>query len=278
MRKIALIMIALLGFALSMQAQEKEDFMSKRGVYILPESGDIGLGFDAVPFFNYLGNMANANVSNSVDVDYIRSQAIVGKYYLEDDAAIRGELRLGFNNFKDKEFVMKDSEIPNPDELVEDIMKNVQTNIHLGAGYEMRRGSGRVQGYFGGMVIFNYSQSNISYDYGNPITSDFNSPRTTNFGGNLTPDGRVLEEKNLVNMGIGLRGFIGVEYFFAPKISIGGEFGWGFGYNQLTGGETVTEVWTGEEVEVNTTDVAVDSNFGVDTDRAMGNIFLTFHF
>jgi hypothetical protein len=29
-------------------------------------------------------------------------------------------------------------------------------------------------------------------------------------------------------MGIGLRGFIGVEYFIIPKISVGAEYGWGF--------------------------------------------------
>ena len=278
MKKLSLVLIAVLGFTLSMQAQEKEDFMSKRGVYILPESGDIGLGFDAVPFFQYVGNMFNGNTANTVGVNYINNQAIVGKYYLADDAAVRGELRIGYNNYKDKEFIMKDQDTPDPDVLVEDIMTMANTNVHIGAGYEMRRGYGRVQGYFGGIFSLDYSQTNVSYDYGNPITSDFNSPNTTNFGSNLTGSGRVLENKNLTNLGFGVRGFVGVEYFFAPKVSIGGEFGWGIGFNKLTGGEFTTEMWDGEEVETETTEIAGDTNLGVDTDRAMGNIFLIFHF
>jgi hypothetical protein len=39
--------------------------------------------------------------------------------------------------------------------------------------------------------------------------------------------------------GFGLRGFIGAEYFFMPKMSIGGEFGWGLAY--VKNGATTTE-------------------------------------
>ena len=278
MKKIAIVMIAVLGFGLSLQAQEKEDFMSKRGVYILPEAGDIGLGFDAVPFFQYAGNMFNGDAGNTLFTNFINNQAIVGKYYLSDDAAVRGELRLGYNSFKDQEFIMQDLAVPDPKVLVTDKMSFNTTNIHLAAGYEMRRGHGRVQGYFGGMVAFQYRQNNTQYMYGNPITSEFNNPNTTNFGGNITGTGRLTEVRNLTNMAVGLRGFIGVEYFFAPKISIGGEFGWGPAFNVVTDGKVVEERWNGTEIETETTDVARDTNFGIDTDNAAGNLFLIFHF
>ena len=278
MKKIVIVMIAVLGFGLTLQAQDKEDFMSKRGVYILPESGDIGLGFDAVPFLDYMGNMFNGTAGNSVFTNFINNQAIVGKYYLSDDAAVRGELRLGFGSLSDQEFIMKDLDVPDADVLVTDKMKFNTTNVHLGAGYEMRRGHGRIQGYYGGLVTFQYSQNNTKYIYGNPITADFNSPNSTNFGGNITTTGRLTEINNLTNIGVGLRAFVGVEYFFAPKLSLGGEFGWGPAFNVLTDGTRVEERWTGTEVETQTTDIARDTYFSLDTDRAFGNIFLIFHF
>ncbi|MGM0650571.1 MAG: hypothetical protein ACQES1_08715 [Bacteroidota bacterium] len=277
MKKLIIIMIAFLGLAVMAHAQEKEDFTSKRGVYILPESGDIGLGFNAVPFLEYVGNTFNGNTNNSVSVDFINNQAIVGKYYIADDAAIRGELRIGHGMSKNVEFIEKDQEVADPDELVEDIEKSGQTNIHVGAGYEMRRGHGRIQGYFGGMAKFNYSATNTTYEYGNPITADFNNPNTHNFGGNLTSDGRVTESSD-VSLGFGVRGFIGAEYFLAPKLSLGGEFGWGVGYTFTNMAEQTTEAWDGTEIDETTDEVATDSSFGLDTDNYMGSIFLIFHF
>lgn len=271
-------MIAVLGFGLTLHAQDKDKFMSKRGVYILPEAGDIGLGFDAVPFFNYMGNMFNGDAGNTVSTSFINNQAIVGKYYLSDDAAVRGELRIGFTNNTNQEFIMKDAATPDPDVLVTDKFKFNATSIYLGAGYEMRRGHGRLQGYYGGMLTLNYFSTSSKYLYGNAITSEFNNPNTTNFGGNITATGRLTEVNNLTNMGLGLRAFIGVEYFFAPKISIGGEFGWGPAFNVTTDGSWTEERWNGTGVEEEITDIARDSNFILDTDNAFGNIFLIFHF
>jgi hypothetical protein len=278
MKKLIFIMVAVLGFAVITHAQEKEDFTTERGVYMMPESGDIGLGFNAVPFLNYLGNTFNGTIGNSVSVNFINNQAIVGKYYIADDAAIRGELRIGHRLDKDVEFIQKDQDIPDPDVLVEDVEKTSITNVHVGAGYEMRRGHGRLQGYYGGMLMLNYSAGSAKYDYGNPITADFNSPSTTSFGGNITTDGRVTESYSQ-SMDVGLRGFIGVEYFLLPKISIGGEFGWGFSYDFDLKSETTAEMWDGTEIEVNTTENAKDATFDLDTDNNyMGSIFMIFHF
>lgn len=270
-------MIAVLGFGLTLQAQDKEDFTSKRGVYILPEAGDIGLGFNAAPVFNYMGNMLNGSVGNSLFTNYISDQAIIGKYYLSEKTAVRGELRIGYNHNCNREFIMEDALIPDADVLVTDKQGYNTTNIHLGAGYEMRRGHGRLQGYYGGMVTIDFAKTNVNYDYGNDITSNFNSPYTTNFGTNITGTGRVTEFKSM-NMGIGARGFIGVEYFFAPKISIGGEFGWGPAFTMMTNGEETSEIWTGTEVEETTDELANDNSIGIDTDNASGGIFLIFHF
>ena len=44
-----------------------------------------------------------------------------------------------------------------------------------------------------------------------------------------------------LDVAIGARGFVGVEYFVVPKISIGGEYGWGIGFFRDFGEKTVVE-------------------------------------
>ena len=277
MKKIGFTILCLFVLSISMFAQNTE-FKSKNGATILPKSGDFALGVNAVPVFNYLGNMFNESSMNSLNIDFISDQAIVGKYFLSDKSALRVGLRLGFNSDNNKEFIMKDLSTPDPEELVTDKMMTNMSNFHINVAYELRRGERRLQGYYGGAVALNYSRTNIKYKYGNEMNADFTSPLTTDFGGNVIGGTRVLSTSNLSNFGFGLRGFIGAEYFFAPKISIGCEFGWGPYFNIVSGGSDEVEFWNGEEVEVETTDLAKDSNFGFDTDNAYGNIFLLFHF
>ncbi len=73
-----------------------------------------------------------------------------------------------------------------------------------------------------------------------------------------------------MTFGIGVRGFVGVEYFFAPKISIGGEFGWGINFLSTAKGSSETEVWDGTGVKTTETESAGDSQFHVDTDNLAG--------
>ncbi len=282
MKKISILMVLV--FAMfSSQAQmgdesKKEAFKSKRGVYILPEAGDIALGFDAAPFFGYLGDMFNGTANNGINTDFIRRQAIAGKYFLDENTAVRAELRIGINNTKNQEFVAESGTDLAQNVFVTDKQIRKQTDLHLSAGYEMRRGYGRVQGYFGGMGGVGYTKTNISYEYGNPITAVYTNPAANNYGNNLTGRGRITEVNNLTDLTFGVRGFIGVEYFFAPKISIGAEFGWGPSFSVTADGNTTEEFWTGTELKTQTTDVARDTQFRLDTDNAMGNIFLLFHF
>ena len=260
------------------------DMESKRGVPILPEQGEIGLGIDANPILQYVGNMFNGNLANNfANFGFMNGlqtgQTIYLKYYLEDNVAIRGGIRIGHTNNINREFVMKDQEVPNPLVRVTDTRTFKATNINVGGDYLMYRGKGRVQGYYGGGLMFMYWENRELYDYGNAITSVYTSPNTTNFGTNL-PAGnsgeRVLERYDKNRLGVGARAIIGVEYFFAPKISLGGELGLGLWYRDNSGYVTV-ERWTGTEYERETTKVAVDTNWGMDT-FTTGNIFLMFHF
>ena len=95
-----------------------------------------------------------------------------------------------------------------------------------------------------------------------------------------------ITEQNVSTLfGVGVSAFVGVEYFFAPKMSIGGEFGWGLGLNQGSGvsgnGETVSEAWSSNSKSVNTTTIETGgkvSSFIIDTKSTGGQIFLLFHF
>ncbi len=68
-----------------------------------------------------------------------------------------------------------------------------------------------------------------------PTTYDFN------FGMSYPTDNRITEQKTAGDFG--LRGFVGVEYFVIPKISVGGEFGLGFMYSKVGEGYVNTESW-----------------------------------
>ncbi len=279
MRKPLMMMVILLVFGISLQAQEnnkKEAFKSKRGVYILPEAGDIALGFNASPFLRYAGNLMNGNTGNSLNYSFPHSNAIVGKYFLTDKTAVRGELRFGYNRDKDQNFVSQNGTDPADKVMVTDAKTLKRTEIHLGGGYEMRRGHGRVQGYYGVMAEFQYDRTNINYDYGNDIDAVYNQPASTDFGNNLSPF-RTTKVSDLQKLSFGVRGFIGVEYFFAPKISLGAEFGWGPKTNVYTDGSETREFWDGTKVKTETTDVARDSEFTLDT-YTRGQIVLLFHF
>ncbi len=80
----------------------------------------------------------------------------------------------------------------------------------------------------GGELMLGYENMDLSYEYGNAITIDNQNPSTSNFGRNTSAS--VLDGYRLLNQSVdgvlqlGLGGFVGVEYFIAPQISIGGEF------------------------------------------------------
>ncbi|PLX08562.1 MAG: hypothetical protein C0596_06815 [Marinilabiliales bacterium] len=249
---------------------------------ILPQSGEIALGIDAMPVLGYVGDFFNATAGNNTNFGFINgiynANTIYVKYYLEDQVAVRGAVRICHQNWIDKEFVTANQEIPDPLVTVTDVNTFNSTNIGIGADYLMYRGKGRVQGYFGGGAFVNYNSWNDSYTYGNPFTTMYSSPAWYDFGLGAQVSGgeRVLETYNNNSFGLTLRGVIGVEYFFAPKISIGGEMGLGFNA-QRDGGFQTVERWTGTDIEVETTELPHDVFIGVDNFTS-ASLFLMFHF
>ena len=260
-------------------AQETTSGMTtKKGETILPEADDWALSIDAVPVMNYLGNVLNGNTNNaSPSFGYPGTPlAITAKMFKDEKTAYRGMLRLGFGSTTMNNFVDDNVNTTDPAAMVNDSWKSAYHSIVLGAGYEMRRGKTRLQGFYGGMFMIGLGGSKSTYTYGNGITSTNQNPTSTVWTPTVTagPLGtRTLEDKAGSTFMLGLRAFGGAEYFIFAKMSIGAEFGWGLAMMNTGEGEKTTETWNTvvvapavPAVAQTKTKTGKSSTFGLDTD------------
>lgn len=285
MKKSTLFVAAL---AFGVTTAFAQDLTSKKGEPILPEAGDYAIGVDATPFISYFGNMMNGTQNNSpFGWNYTNGgNMITGKMFASETMAYRGMLRIGFGSDKMTNPVVDDLSTSTPVAMKEDEMKASWNYIGLGGGLEWRRGKGRLQGYWGGMLMFSMSGSKTSYTYGNSFSSSNPAPTTTvdfTTGATANVGARVTEMKMGSTMMFGLRGFAGAEFFVLPKISIGGEFGWGLGFSSTKAGTMTTESWNGTGTTSTETETGSSSSFGIDTDNnafglAPAAILVHFHF
>lgn len=238
----------------------------------LPEAGDVTIGVNAVPFLNYLGNMFGKTEKNKINPEKIGgvpavpgldnpTMSIFGKYFLTDQTALRLNVGIGINSITQSQYVTDDAAAVNDplsQDVVEDTYKYRNSGMSVAVGYEWRRGSKRLQGYWGGQAILAYSNSKHFFGYGNAITEVNQIPTAfaydkntseydysvwgvpenlpdINGNGNIDDGDLPIDNKNVGNNSrllmqsdgrswtYGLGGFVGVEYYIAPKISIGCE-------------------------------------------------------
>jgi hypothetical protein len=287
MKKTVLAIAIALGTTAT-YAQEKQ---------YTPVKGDWAVGIDATPFLNYFGNFIGGNGTNSAPTwTYLTTnQTITGKYFASDNMAYRGSLRIGFGSETQRGLVGQTGATaptyPNLPAEVEDTYKSSYHNVGISGGLEMRKGMGRLIGFYGGELGIALGGSKDTYTYGNAIVAaDGTIPATTDFNNNNIDfdtygnDARLTEFKGGSMFGIGVRGFIGAEYFVLPKMSIGGEFGWGLGF-MTNGAPSITlESTDGTTVGTQTLEGTKSSLFGLDTDfnnsvfGPAGSLKLTFHF
>ncbi|MCA6364864.1 MAG: hypothetical protein IM638_17670 [Bacteroidetes bacterium] len=286
MKKSTLIVAAL---AFGVTSAFAQDLTSKKGEPILPEAGDWAIGVDATPFLDYFGNFIGGNGSNYGTANWAFTNPfamITGKMFVSPNMAYRGMLRIGFGSETMKNFVTDDASTATPPATVTDEMKVSGNFIGLGGGLEWRRGKTRLQGYYGGMAMVMFGGGKTSYSYGNAFSSTNTTPTTTSdflTGTSAAAGSRITEDKSGSTLGFGVRGFIGAEYFVLPKLSVGGEFGWGLALSRTGDGEQTVESWNGTAATSTTTKTAGGGSFGVDTDNANfgmapGALFIHFHF
>lgn len=323
MKKKALIVSTLLLSMLSYAQEQKtggnhitpcpsdEPLLNRKGHEILPKKGDIALGFNAIPMldlvFNslrYVSIMGNsAPVANNVAAptnQFVQASnnQIVGKYFLDAKTAIRARVGINTlsgsmtNRVQDAEVMYQASLGTNEDVQaaslirVEDKLKYNKSNITISAGYEMRRGYRRLQGFYGAEVGFGITHAKQNVTYGNAFSDVYNVEYTTNFntfavGVQSPTSGRTvrnLDTKERGGFRFGLRGFIGVEYFVFSKISVAAEYGWGWSIATRRGFKSTQEVFVngqnGPSVfieEVNQDNSEKTKGFSVDNNS--GTIF-----
>jgi hypothetical protein len=251
MRKVALLFIMFVFTAVIANAQT---LTNKKGFTLLPEAGDIALGFDAVPFFDFMLNAADIMTNAGQTAQhpgYVSgfSQVIVGKYFLEDNLAIRA--KIGINTEKDKDVVFFDdpkdvfANPTDPDAWAEisDVSIYKWSEWIIGGGLEFRRGHNRLQGFYGGELLFGFYNSSMKNEFAVVQDADAVTNGYTNGDGTLVGNPRVLSAKSGSEFWVGLRGFVGVEYFFAPKMSVAGEFGWGPAFYKYGRSKIEVESW-----------------------------------
>lgn len=305
--------IALVALAFGVTNAFAQDLTSKKGEPILPEAGDWAIGIDATPFLNYAGNMFGKTGDPSTGGGNVAptfgwlngNQTITGKYFKDASMAYRASLRIGFNSDKTRNMVI-DRAIaaaasptangyPAAVAMKENVWKHSNTIIGLSGGIEKRKGKTRLQGFYGGEVGIYVNMHKDKFEYGNslaattsPTTNVNVDPVADNFAGSgnigtpaiggLIGSARATEIKHGTVFSFGVRGFIGAEYFVLPKMSIGGEFGWGLGLSS-TGKTTTTWESVGDNgnptnttntVGTTTIEGSKNGGFSLDTDNSTG--------
>ena len=293
MKRILGVSLALVFSAASFA--QNEQIQNKNGVDMMPVSGEWGVGMNALPVINYIGNAFNGNTSNTFMggnkfVNYWAGNTLFGKYMLSDDNAVRAQFRIGQYNWTYNNYVFNDR-AGNPDSLVMDTYVSRSTDINIGAGYEFRRGKNRLRGIYGGELMFMHSSGvNTDFSYGNAFGIGNQGPTATSWNpwGSVAGEGalgtRMVSQNGGAYNGIGLRGFIGVEYYVLPKICIGTEFGWGATYGKTGESTSRMEYWsataanpTGETIWYETK-TSSSSGLSIDTDNFGGSLYMMFYF
>jgi len=275
MKKILFYIVIISIFSSGVIAQDTL-LTSKKGIPILPNAGDWAIGIDATPFFQIF------NSYSDIGFNFIKDNVIIGKKFIKYNLAHRGKIRLAFNSNTAEQYTIQDGQIvPDPTITVTDKQLTNMTNITIGYGLERRTGYGRLQVIYGAEILFSYQSFSESYEYGNSFSMSNPNPTSYNFGQNiLNPGERVTYYEQGLTFSGALRAFIGIEYFFAPKISIGGEFGWGPSYVNAGDGTQDVQSWdaASNDVKYDTYKTGGFSGIRFDNDNFDGAIYLLFHF
>ena len=156
-----------------------------------PKSGDWGLSTDAGSMLTYVGNLFNGTASGP-EVGFSNGMTFNGRLFTDDMTAWRA----GVGIFMTSE-TMEDM----------DDYTNNSFNLALSAGKEFRKGSSRLQGFYG---------------YGAMLS----------MGSATSNDGlEGSEDVETSSFGLGANVFVGVEYFFKPKMSLGAEYQHGLAFS-----------------------------------------------
>ena len=263
---------------------------AKETVYT-PEQGDIAFGVDIVPLFRTIADsFDNHDYESTIGgvpfkgpEGWVKPDiAISAKYMLTDRLALSAILGMKVKSQTDRSYVTDDLAValdPLSQAKVIDSRTSKTAGGSLMAGVEYRLGKRRVQGIFGGGILFGFSTRSESYSYGNKMTSLNQSP-TSAFG---SSDGEryTSYRPDATAFALGAYGKMGVECFVAPKVAIGATvdlYLYGtFGPNGYVKKESFNTAYNRVE---ESTDLMTpgDRSFHFGTDNIGGSLYLAFYF
>jgi hypothetical protein len=193
MKRIILTMAVIMavGFA------NAQNLKSKKGENYLPEANDWAISFNANGVFNYVGNLFNGNPLNAAPtVANVTANSLVGKKFIDAKSAYRVVANVGFGS----------NNLTGDSTSLFDTYKASTLNFNLGLGKEWRRGSTRLQGFYGADALVGFASQKWS-ETNNPVAN--------------------ATYKAGTSINLGVNGFIGAEYFIFPKMSIGAQYNYG---------------------------------------------------
>lgn len=278
-------------FTTSSSAPKKEF-----GTSDLPATGEFALGFNATPVLNFALNSINIMNDTGDKADGMATypagseQLLTGKYFLASNQAIR--VRVGLNYLSssnstnyDSPIDVADPDVTTPSEITDTVTESL-SSIMIGGGMEFRRGKGRLVGFYGAEGLLGITGSSNKTTYGWAYTQ-----KASDLGIITDGSSRVRESNTGTQITIGGRGFAGVEYFIASKISLSAEFGWSLSFQSNGASVTKSESWEvgddGTETRNDeTNETAGSSSFQLGHDDGVnqafsggtGAISLNFHF
>ncbi len=257
-----------------------------------PEKGDIAFGVDIVPLLRTIDNAFDSSSGRTEigadpfdpDNALVRPNiAVSAKYMLTDRLAVSAILGLKVDKGTSRYYVTDDLAAgldPLSEAKVVDTRSDTETGGSLMAGIEYRMGKRRVQGIFGGGLLFGFSTRTASYTYGNKLT-ELNQKPSTAFGDSYDGYRTLTSRPDGPAFALGIYGKMGVECFVAPKIAIGATvdlYLYGtFGPNGWVKSEGFNTAYNKVEERV---DLRTPGNrgFHFGTDNIGGSLYMAFYF
>lgn len=262
---------------------ENTDFQSNKSQRsssdYFPKAGDFGIGFEATPFLDYLGNAFNGTSGNSLNLG---DNTLYFRYFLTDNSAVRLALQIGSYKSVENEYVLDDAAAMNDplsQKQIQDRRISNEDSYLVRAGYQMFKGNNRLRGFVGGDLAFGYGRELVEYEYGNSMTN-LNPDPTTAWGG-MPVGKRYLEQKEGSSIILGVGAFTGAEYYFMPNVSIGVELG--LLYGQMISGQGYEKLETMVNSQYVVEDVEVEAGsrgrgFFTGMPSSYGNLYFMIHF
>ena len=297
------LIVATAAFSQTETKPQRERKQLKDYTEYLPKAGDVAIGFSLNPLANFVGNMFNGNTWNSLDdltaepmlCPTPNIAAIMAKYMLTDQLGIKANIGFGCNIYSKNGYIVDDAAMmmnPLSEAKVIDTYKvnKLSGSIALGVDYHVGKQL-PVQGVFGVGIIYALGHETHQYKYGNAITELNQNPShntsifpTTPTTGTIPymPNARMLSDQaiNLIHR-VGAYASVGVEWFVAPKISLGANVNLNICYTLNPARETIYEGWNNatSQVEQYTDLVAPASHgFTFSTDNIGANLLMNFYF